>query len=334
MAIAIHGLALGGGYEFALGCHYRVVTDAPGTALGLPESLVGLLPGGGGTQRLPRLVGIEAGLPVLLDGARFDAATAVRVGAADLMVPVGQEVAAAEAWVRSGPDPRQPWDRPGWHSLSVAEVAAALDPVRAPMLARTGGHSPADPAILDCLLRGVPDTMDAGIAAEIGIFARLVQRIEPRNMIAAMFLGRVDYDRNVRKGTLPPVLAEFLADVRGALGVAITVNHETALEAAHFARFDLTGTLPPADVQMAAEVAARPEPWTSAPHSGLEREALRLVAMMALAAVPYLDRIAPKDRNLADYATIREGMVPAYLGGPFAQLALMGEARARHVTGT
>jgi 3-hydroxyacyl-CoA dehydrogenase / enoyl-CoA hydratase / 3-hydroxybutyryl-CoA epimerase len=176
--------------------------------------------------------------------------------------------------------------------------------------------------------------MDAGIAAEIGIFARLVQRVEPRNMIAAMFLGRVDHDRHARKGTLPAALADFLADVRGALGVAITVNHELALEAAHFARLDLTGTLPPADPATAATQAARTVPWTAHPQTPLEHEALRLVAMMALAAVPYLDRIAPRDRNLADHATVRDGMVPAYLGGPFTQLALIGEARARALSGT
>src|ERR1700756_679237 len=71
VAIAIAGLALGGGAEFALAAHHRVLTDHPQSTFGLPESLVGLLPGGGGTQRLPRLIGIEAALPVLLDGARI-----------------------------------------------------------------------------------------------------------------------------------------------------------------------------------------------------------------------------------------------------------------------
>src|SRR2546426_6530122 len=71
VAVAIAGLALGGGTEFALAAHHRVVTDHLQSTFGLPESLVGLLPGGGGTQRLPRLIGLEAALPVLLDGARI-----------------------------------------------------------------------------------------------------------------------------------------------------------------------------------------------------------------------------------------------------------------------
>src|SRR5690606_1315347 len=105
IAFAINGLALGGGCEFALAGHYRVLADTPATALGLPESLVGLLPGGGGTQRMPRFVGLEASLPILLDGARFSPAEAVAAGVAHKVVPAGQEIAAALEWVRSDPDP-------------------------------------------------------------------------------------------------------------------------------------------------------------------------------------------------------------------------------------
>src|SRR5258708_25743310 len=76
VAIAIAGLALGGGTEFALAAHHRIITDQAQSTFGLPESLVGLLPGGGGTQRLPRLIGIEAALPVLLHGARIGGAWA------------------------------------------------------------------------------------------------------------------------------------------------------------------------------------------------------------------------------------------------------------------
>ena len=71
VAAAVGGLALGGGCELALACHYRVMADSPRAALGLPESQVGLLPGAGGTQRLPRLIGVVATLPVLLQGKRL-----------------------------------------------------------------------------------------------------------------------------------------------------------------------------------------------------------------------------------------------------------------------
>src|SRR3979409_76948 len=71
VAASIAGLALGGGGELALAAHHRVMVDDPKVAFGLPESLVGLLPGAGGTQRLPRLIGIEKALPVLLEGGRL-----------------------------------------------------------------------------------------------------------------------------------------------------------------------------------------------------------------------------------------------------------------------
>lgn len=329
VAAAIHGLALGGGCELALGCHYRVLTDAPGTVLGLPESLVGLLPGGGGTQRLPRLVGLEAALPVLLDGARLDAAKALAFKAADAVVPAGQEIAAAEAWLRSGPDPRQPWDRPEWRATDAAVLSATLSAARTQVLEQTGGHSPAEPAILECLAEGLARDMDSALQAEITIFARLVQRVEPRNMIATNFLGRVEHDRAARKGMLPDWMDTFLADIRGALGVAITGNHELALEAARFARLDVTGTLPGPDLALAEAAARRSEPWFAAPQGPLEHEAMRLLGAMALAAEPWLDRIPPAARNLADHAVVRSGMVPAYLGGPFAQLASLGIDRAR-----
>ena len=80
VACAINGLALGGGLEIALACHYRVVADDPRLVLGLPESQVGLLPGGGGTQRLPRLIGLQAALPLLLQGKNLSPAEALKLG--------------------------------------------------------------------------------------------------------------------------------------------------------------------------------------------------------------------------------------------------------------
>src|SRR3979411_130398 len=96
VAAAIAGLALGGGGELALAAHHRVMTDDPKATFGLPESLVGLLPGAGGTQRLPRLIGIEKALPVLMEGARLSGQAAIAAGVVDQLVPVWEEVRAAE----------------------------------------------------------------------------------------------------------------------------------------------------------------------------------------------------------------------------------------------
>ena len=192
VAVAIAGLALGGGAEFALAAHYRVVTDQPQSTFGLPESLVGLLPGGGGTQRLPRLIGVEASLPVLLDGARIGGAAAVTVGLADELVAPGEEVAAAERWVLSRPPATQPWDRSDWRAKDAERFAALVGERRASVLTETLGHYPAPLAILDCVEQGFPQSFDAAIRTEMNIFAKLIQRREPRNMIRTLFLGRLD----------------------------------------------------------------------------------------------------------------------------------------------
>src|SRR6516162_4577578 len=143
VAVAIAGLTLGGGCEFALAAHYRVITDHPQATFGLPESLVGLLPGGGGTQRLPRLIGIEAALPVLLEGARIGGRAAIAAGFAHELVAPGEEVAAAERWVLSRPQAIQPWDRPDWHADAAPGVSAIIGESRGKMLAKTLGHYPA-----------------------------------------------------------------------------------------------------------------------------------------------------------------------------------------------
>src|ERR1700730_6659833 len=110
VAAAIAGLALGGGGELALAAHHRVMVDDPKVAFGLPGSLAGLLRGRGGTQRLPRLIGIEKALPVLLEGTRLSGQAAIAAGLVDQLVPPGEEVAAAERWVLSHATASQAWE--------------------------------------------------------------------------------------------------------------------------------------------------------------------------------------------------------------------------------
>ena len=218
VAVAIAGLALGGGAEFALAAHHRILTDQPQSTFGLPELLVGLLPGGGGTQRLPRLIGIEAALPVLLEGARIGGATAIAAGLADELVAPGEEVAAAERWVLSRPPAAQPWDRPDWRAKDADRFAALVAESRAKVLAETLGHYPAPLAILDCVERGFPQDFDTAIRTEMQIFAKLIQRREPRNMIRTLFLGRLDHER-LKKNGINPKVTEAVAAVSRVLAL-------------------------------------------------------------------------------------------------------------------
>lgn len=326
VAIAVHGLALGGGCEFFLACHHRVLTDTKETQIGLPESLVGLLPGGGGTQRLPRFTGVAQSLGVLLKGARLTAQQAVAAGAASVAVPAGEEIAAAEAWIRSKPDPRQPWDRPDWKGFSGEEVLAVTRPVREKILRETGGHFPAELAILDCLDRGLPGTMDDGIAAEIDIFKDLVQRVEPRNMIAVLFLGRVEYDKRRRKEALPDGLDAFAGKVKAAME-----EKARALGAQGAAALVFAGVAGAAlgDVAAAQAVAGRLPQWFEEPRGTVEEAAFAVLAAGALVAAGEGGAFAEADRNLVDFHCQNAAGFPRYLGGPFTFLARHGEARLR-----
>jgi 3-hydroxyacyl-CoA dehydrogenase/enoyl-CoA hydratase/3-hydroxybutyryl-CoA epimerase len=173
--------------------------------LGLPECAVGLLPGAGGTQRMSRLVGIEAGLDVLLLGRTLAGDEALRAGLVHAVVAEGEEVSAAEAWLLSShAHAVQPWDRAEAQPLSHAAYASAITAHRTRELARMLGHEPAPLAILDCVEFGLMQPMDGAIRAEMSVFARLIQRPEPRNMIRTMFLGKQAYDKASREGTLSP----------------------------------------------------------------------------------------------------------------------------------
>jgi 3-hydroxyacyl-CoA dehydrogenase / enoyl-CoA hydratase / 3-hydroxybutyryl-CoA epimerase len=313
VAVAIAGLALGGGAEFALAAHHRVITDDPQSTFGLPESLVGLLPGGGGTQRLPRLIGIEAALPVLLDGARGGGAAAIVAGLADQLVASGEEVAAAERWVLSRPPATQPWDRPDWRAQDAGGVSALIAERRKSVLAETLGHYPAPLAILDCVEEGFPQIFDPAIRTEMAIFAKLIQRREPRNMIRTLFLGRLDYERLKKKG-MNPTMIEAVAAVSHTLGLQSESSGELSesfaragfrIDKAHKGDFD-------------GRISGAAYWFNDEPKSpGKELLRARLTQSEAVAARwrPELD---DAERRAADYLLVTHEGFPAYLGGLFA----------------
>jgi 3-hydroxyacyl-CoA dehydrogenase/enoyl-CoA hydratase/3-hydroxybutyryl-CoA epimerase len=313
VAVAIAGLALGGGCELALGGHYRVLADDPRAALGLPESLVGLLPGGGGTQRLPRLIGVAAALPVLLDAARLSGQAAVDAGLVHALAAPGEEVALAEAWLLSAPDPVQPWDRPDHVPASHHDIAAIIAAERATMLRETRGHYPAPLAILDCVEQGFVQSFDAAIRTEMSIFADLIKRPEPRDMIQTLFLGKTDYERAARKDAVPAAVREAVATLGARIDAAIAET--PALAAAGF------GAIPGDPVQMRAGR----DYWIA---GDAATEARARLSALAEAAMPFL-ALSPQEQRMADYALVTGHGFPAYLGGPLAMAVRQGGREAR-----
>ncbi|HEX8601930.1 MAG TPA: 3-hydroxyacyl-CoA dehydrogenase NAD-binding domain-containing protein [Pseudoduganella sp.] len=222
-AAAINGLALGGGLELALACHYRVLSDDPKASVGLPEVTVGLLPAGGGTQRLPRLIGIEKALPLLTQGTSLAPAAALKLGVVDALAPAAGVVAAARAWVLAHPQAQQPWDVKGFRTPGGAGCMAPFA-VKSfqygTTLARRGGfgNQPAALAILSAVFEGTQLPIDKALAVEAKYFARLFTSPVARNLIRTMFLNKGAADKLARR---PEGIAKTRVAKLGVLGAGM-----------------------------------------------------------------------------------------------------------------
>jgi len=201
---AINGVALGGGLELALSCHYRVVADTPKALLGLPEVKVGLLPGAGGTQRLPRLIGISQALPLLLEGRQLQPAEALRLGVVHEVVPPHELLDRARAWLRSKPDASAPWDRkgfkvPGGVGMQSPSLAQTFM-VGSAMIARETWHNyPAPAAILSSVYEGCQLPLDRALALESKYFGLLLSGPVARNMMRTLFVNKGAAESLVRR---------------------------------------------------------------------------------------------------------------------------------------
>jgi len=174
---AIHGPALGGGLELALACHYRVCTDDNATQLGLPEVQLGLLPGSGGTQRLPRLIGIQAAMTMMLTGASKRAKQAKKLGIVDDMVPQSVLLEVATKYALKG-KPNREKPQKGLVNKALEQTSFGRDMLfkkaKEQTLAKTKGNYPAPIKIIDVIEAGISGGIKAGLRAEAKAFGELV----------------------------------------------------------------------------------------------------------------------------------------------------------------
>ena len=185
---AIHGTALGGGLEVALGCHRRVA--AASAKLGLPEVKLGILPGAGGTQRLPRVVGVEAALPMIVTGEPVGAAQALAMGLVDRVVDDAQLVAAALETAReaAGRAPSRTRDRTDRLEAARADPGVFDRFVQANGRRMRGLEAPA--ACVEAVRAAVDLPFEAGLARERELFMRLVSGEQSRALRHAFFAER------------------------------------------------------------------------------------------------------------------------------------------------
>ncbi|MFC7377251.1 3-hydroxyacyl-CoA dehydrogenase NAD-binding domain-containing protein [Brevundimonas sp. GCM10030266] len=208
VAAAINGLALGGGLELTLACHYRVVADDSKIQLGLPEIKVGLFPGGGGTQRLTRLIGVQNALMAMSEGKPWRPNDAKGAGVVHEVVAKGTEVDAAKAWIKGGGKAAQPWDDksfklPGGGPYHPAGVQTFI--VGNAMLRKQSyGNYPAVLNLMKAVYEGVQVPMDAALRIETRYFIKTLMTPQAQAMIRSLFLSKQELDKGaVRPAGVP-----------------------------------------------------------------------------------------------------------------------------------
>lgn len=195
---AINGTCLGGGTELALACHFRIAADDPRVEIGLPEVRLGIIPGWGGTQRLPRLAGIAPALDMILTGRSLDARKALKIGLVDEIAPAESLLEAAERLVvdaaegRRHPRPHR-GDSPlaRLNPIRQARVALAAQIARANLRRRVNeAHYPAPYRALEAVVHGLRHGMDAGLRREAELLGPLAAGRTSKNLVSIFLMQR------------------------------------------------------------------------------------------------------------------------------------------------
>ena len=242
---ALNGLALGGGFELALACNYRILVDDPKAVVGLPEVNVGLLPGSGGTQRLPRIAGVKVALDLLLSGRSVPPAEALKLKLVDAVVPANELIAKARAWLATAPSPVRPWDVKGFQlpesvGLLNPQGAGMFSAATASVAGKAGYNLPAPIAILSCVFEGVQLPFDRALSVESKYFATLLTDPVARNIIRTTFISKAAAERSrpsdVPKSTVKRLgmlgagmMGAGIAFVAAAAGIdVVLIDRDTA----------------------------------------------------------------------------------------------------------
>lgn len=232
---ALNGTALGGGWEIALGCHYRIALNDPKAKFGLPEVTLGLLPGGGGIVRMVRLLGLQNAFPFLMEGKQFGVDKAKSLGLIhDTADSVDELLEKAIAWVKANPKSQQPFDVKGYKipggTPSSPQVAQVLAIAPAMLRDKTKGCYPAPEAIMAAAVEGAQVDVDTALTIESRYFTYLATGQVSKNMIGTFWHGL----NAIKSGaSRPKDVAQWQATKVGVLGAGMMgagIAYSTAIK--------------------------------------------------------------------------------------------------------
>ena len=229
---ALNGTAMGGCFEFALACHHRVASDNPKTRLGLPEIKVGLFPGAGGTQRIPRMMATADALQFLLKGNAVAVDRAKTMKLIDAIVPAADLVKTAKDWIKAGGKAKQPWDVDGfklpggpvWSKMGMMTWPAANALYRK----ETNDNYPAARAIMSAVFEGLQVPFDTALRIESRYFAKVVRSPEAAAMIRSLFVSMQDLNKGARRPAGAPATTLKKIGVLGAGLMGAGIAYVTA----------------------------------------------------------------------------------------------------------
>ncbi len=230
---AIDGTCLGGAFELALACHYRIVSDNPKTRVGLPEIKVGLFPGAGGTQRVARLMPTGDALQMLFKGEQLRAQAAKAMNLIHEIAPKGELLSRAKAWIAAGNKGIAPWDDPKFKAPSGRVFSPAgmmVWPAANAIYRReTMDNFPAAKAILHSVYEGLQLPMDLALRVESRWFAHILRSKEARAMIRSLFVSMGELNKGARRPQAEPVAKIGKVGIIGAGFMGASIGYVAAL---------------------------------------------------------------------------------------------------------
>jgi 3-hydroxyacyl-CoA dehydrogenase/enoyl-CoA hydratase/3-hydroxybutyryl-CoA epimerase len=230
---ALNGTAMGGGFELALACHHRIVSDNDKTRLGLPEIKVGLFPGGGGTQRVARMLPPADALQFLLKGDQLRVSRAKAMKLIDEVVPPGDLVTAARDWIKKGGSAKAPWDIDGFKLPGgpvYSKAGLTFWPAANALYRReTYDNYPAARAVIQVVYEGLQLPMDQALRVESRYFAKILRSPEAAAMIRSLFLSMQELNKGARRPPAVPAKPIRKIGILGAGFMGAGIAYVSAL---------------------------------------------------------------------------------------------------------